>query len=309
MPNTFPSNSTGSSGQNELIITGGGSTYPTIQADSTYPGALIAGSVSSLTANIVSGFVGDGDYFVLPTTSTATLDYFDKDNVQITASSWGGGLTIAEMSNAGTAWVGFMLSAADSVIYTVVGKTTTTPDTYYLRKIDAAGTITTIGDTGAGATDFVSIPPIWATPSGNGASSLYREADGSGNFIIRSNQGNELQELIISDSTGAVVTDTALAAKTKSLYKTATGIYCGEFELTSDNSVLVRTAGQGGVTDNILSSASGFGAEAAQLMPLQWDGRIVLASNGTGPIFGPRAYLSSRFNAAIDRIALVSGAS
>lgn len=281
--------------------------YPLFIADPTYRGMAPLSSIFDAgVGHQIGGFLNNGDGFELPLTLTGTtIDYYDNTGTQIVAGSWAGGLTAAEVNASATAWAGWpMLDATDGLMYVMAQNTTT--NTLYPASINAAGTVVGIG-AGVVPTTAFSPDPSILNPTVTGAAALYRTSDGSGNLFLRSSSAEHLQEIEINVGTGAIVTDTAIVANLAEHYKTASGIYVGNFVKTSTvDSTIVY------LTDNNFKSIlvdpnTGVPFGSSGLFPLQWNGRIVLAGIAADIPKGVTAMTVVDFESAIDRLAEAVG--
>ena len=286
----------------------GASVYPNITPSKTYIGPA-NGVVDISDAQNIQGFVGDGDYFVLPSLSTASITYNDSDGNQVTTGSWAGGISPSEIDAAADNWCGFMLDETDSLLYVMVCDVGATPDEYLLASIDVAGVITQIGVFSAPATAFTSAVISWRTNAGDGGSSnLHRVADGSGNFFLRANNGSiGVEELEFNSSTGAIVGDVVEVAQGLARYKTPSGVFIGGFSTNAINrgEVIVGNT----VSGNQMSIPPDSGLTLSTIIchPMQWNGRIVMAG-GSGTMFGSRAYEVTNFDNYGDALGRLVGA-
>ena len=285
--------------------------YPVFKADDTYQKPLPA-VASGIDGTIVGGFSNDGDYIALPMLAADTFDYFDNTGTQIVTSAWSGGLAVTDIDAACDTWVGPMYDAAAGLIYLCGVDTTTTPDTFYFASINAAGTLTNIGNAQV-TTDFANPVTFNKSAVQPGAVCLYRTADGEGNFFVRAAVTGLVEEAEFNISTGALVTDTAtiIAGHFGCPYKTANGTYINIGNHTVGNSVLaVNVAGSGtaGAYMAVDTGLPTFNTNAPYT--LQWGGRIVCASgiyvNGA---YGQRAFTVAEFDSKVDALAKALGVS
>jgi len=282
--------------------------YPVFKADDTYVGvpSVLAASRDS---HKVGGFSNNGDYIILPTSTSGLIGYYDSTGTQITTSAWGGGLTLAELHANCDHWVGFMLDATDNLLYVCAVDLGTTPDTFYFASISAAGSLTNIGNAQV-TTDFATATNF--NSAGSGASALYRTADGTGNLFIRTLVGAGVEQAEFNISTGALVTDTAtiLGNIDGVPYKTEIGNYIRGCSYSATNgTTAVYVSGK---SDAYIHAGHELGMPSAQiqLYLLQWGGRIVSATaTATSVIFGPRAFTVAEFDSKVDELARALGVS
>lgn len=304
MFNTFPSNSS----PDESIFGTSGSFYPAINPSQTYTGP--PPDIFNSDLNGVSGYLQDGDYVVLPASFTGTITYFDNTGNQIVAGSWSGGIAHTDIDATCDGWVGFMMDASESLLY--VAAVDSALQKIFLATVDAAGTITNIG-AGITPTTPFSASPQWLNPTGNGATSIYREGDGAGNIFVRLTSVSFIEEIELNIATGALVTDTEVVTSRLSHYKTQKGNYIGYFgsqplpTSSGGAQLMVDVGGSKGAIRIPLDYSTNIGSTSVGAMALQWNGRIVLVSPSESQIFGPRAYEVSIFNTWVDRLATLAG--
>lgn len=278
-----------------------GGLYPNLEADTTYVGPLATISANNTEAEVVEGFAANGDFFNLPANSTDTLDYFDNTGTQIATGSWSGGLAHTDLNAAVDGWTGFMLDATDSLMYVVGADTGTAPDTFYWASINAAGTLGTVF-TAQLTTDFAA-SPIWGSP--NLSSSVHRTADGAGNLFVRKSASGITEEAELNISSSAIVTDTAQVATGFVTYKTASGCYIGGFSGTTAVDTTVNISDTNNATAGP-DTGSGVPYGTSGLLPLQWNGRVVLVAP-TGTIIGTKAATVAKFEAFTNSMATALG--
>ena len=185
--------------------------------------------------NYLPGFNGDGDYFKFPLSPIATADltYYNASGSLV----WTYEPT--DIDAACERWTGFHYDKTDNLLYVIVADYAVSPGTYYLASIDAAGTITNIGndtpsvdfDSGA-LTGWMTSDPDAPTNS----AMVQRAADGSGNLFIRATTNSAgLEEAEINISTGAFVSDPTsikhgvASSWVGTFYKTDDDIYVGAY--------------------------------------------------------------------------------
>lgn len=282
-----------------------GSAFPILAADTTYIGPKSAVVTDGAEIILVGGFVNDGDYFELPSSNTDTLDYFDAAGNQIVAGSWAAGLATTEVNAAADRWVGFMLDATDSVVYLCA--MTLATQTFFIASIDAAGTIAPKG-TGFIPPTLFTVEPTWGPGAATGNATIYRDSDGSGNIFIRGNNSTiATEELELSITTGAVVTDTVQIASEIAHYKTASGIYIGHCLIPANESInRINVASADRTASLYVPISTGAPGTIGGLIPLQWNGRVVVGGT-VEDLIGVRASEVSVFNAWADAVAEAGG--
>ena len=314
MLNTFPSNSVGASAGFSSSATTG-SIYPNLSPSTSYRGpakAINASSTGNLIASNIEGFSANGDYFILPSVSTDTIDYFDNTGNQIVSGSWASGFAHTGVDATCDGWVGFMLDNSASLMYVVARDTGL--DKFFLASIDVSGTLTNIGS-GAIPTTSFGTGPLWGNPSAGGAGTIYRTADGSGNIFVRANDSNVVSELELSITTGAVITDTVAVATNFCPYKTNSGRFVGNFTNFSSGTTGAKSSAEVTLTGLLMNQSlsipdsTGVPFAASGLIPLQWGGNIVFGSNQAAFVKGVRAITPNTFDAWVDNVALAVGAS
>lgn len=286
--------------------------YPSFEADPSYNGPNADATHLGVNAYAVGGYDNNGDYILLPTTSTASMTYYDNTGAQVTTGAWSGGILHTDIDASSDAWVGFMLDDTESVLYVCTVDTTATPDKFNLASITKAGVITNISAAGGTAvtTDFTSSPTWGANATTSGTSCLYRTSDGVGNLTVSVYGSNEVEHAVFNVSTGALVTDTtSVKSIQSSAYSTPAGNYIGGFVGATGSgtfSSIIHAAGRA-VTSDFIARNTGLGFSASNgAKALQWGGRIVLGGYA-GSIFGPRAYSVNEFDAKVDELCAAMG--
>ena len=280
-----------------------GSAFPVFPAS---PGTAFTGQENS---NTVQGFIGDGDYIVLPAQS-GSVDYFNSSGVSQV------GWPIAPSAiGAGNAdlWVAWFMTST-GVLFVEAVDTTTAPDTLYLATIDSGGNVVDLGNDQL-STDF-SISEYWVDDNLSSGTSMFRDSDLSGNLFIFSSSAAGTQEVEIDISDGSIVSGPTLkysftANNARLHYRTPNGNYCGEFDFNATTSmVLISVAGDSGQHNAYIPISTGVAGSTGTLVPIMWKGEIVMASGNTNRInVGSKTFAKDGFDAAIDATTEVLGVS
>lgn len=113
---------------------------PAIKPPDAYP--LVASNNVHLSSkeNLIPGFVGDGDYMLLPilTGASGSLTYYNA------AGTLQWTLVIGDLANGMDEFSGFFFKG--SLLYVFSQDTATNPDTFQTQTVDVAKTITVIGN-------------------------------------------------------------------------------------------------------------------------------------------------------------------
>lgn len=224
--------------------------------------------------NIVEGFLGDGDYVLIPHISGEDIEYYNNANALQFAVS------IANVDANISRWVGFMHDLTDDLIYGIGVDTTTAPDTLYTFSVDSSGTIDNIGNAQLG-TDFTGVAFYWQDPpSGTQNTSIQRDSDGSGNLTIRTG----IQEAVINIASGAIVSGPTNfpTANSVARYKTTGGHYIGSTVTSGENSLLsIRTPDENIIDIIPVPKSTGLPSSATGLNWIQWKGYIAIVNGST----------------------------
>ena len=261
-------------------------------------------------AGYVEGFLGDGDYFHLPTSGTEDLKYYNSSKVE----QWS--IALTDVNAACDYWVGMILDDTDDLIYAIAVDTDTTPNTYYTCSINSAGTITNIGNDQPSVVDFIS--GLWmggdVIDVNDDTTLIQRASTGSGNLFIRQGSGAStpigMFEAEINISTGAFVSDPTLVSTWNTYmapsYKTESGIYIGYFNrpnttAATDVQIHIHDSATNRIdipTSSIAIARSYYGAR-----PIVWKDKIRLYSMYNGP----SSYDITEFDAWVDKLAILAG--
>jgi len=285
---------------------GGGSSFG--NAYPVFPAAPGTNILLQENLDRFEGFVGDGDYVVLPD-SVSGVDYFNAAGVS--QSGWPI-LPAAINANVDT-WVGWMMTST-STMYSISVDTTTTPHTLYTSSMDSAGTITNIGNEQLG-TDFASAD-YWIDASGVAGTNIFRASDLSGNLFIINTSGGAVVEICEIDITdGSIVSQPTQVydfglGSSRIHYRTPNGNYCGNFDFNGTYGLaLINIAGDNGQMAIQMGLDNAVPCSTSALAPLMWKGLISVGSGQAGRIDGggSKNYTKAGFDAAIDAIAKTAG--
>jgi len=192
VPNTFPSNSV-AAGQSEVIITGGGSVFPTLRAKNL--GANTRNFSTDLSGHAFEGFAGGGTALILPTTDSGDIIYQAANQTNIFTK------TLAQVNTALSAaidhYAGFRLNNAGTLLEVVGVDIGPNPDVFFRFTIDVAGTVAQVGSSDDPASDFTTLP-TWIT---GGSSIQVNEA--TGDLTILNGAG----QIAVLNSSGTFTTD------------------------------------------------------------------------------------------------------
>lgn len=141
------------------------------------------------------GFIGNGDSILLPSSETSSLTYRDNTAAIVFTT------TVADIDSNAVDFVTFMFDSVDNKIYLIVREDAPTPDTFHLASVDSSGTIINIGSVVIAS--ISSFTDAWGVTATTFCPSLYRAAEGSGNFTYRS----AAKDYVLSDSDASLVTE------------------------------------------------------------------------------------------------------
>ena len=164
---------------------------PTFPAPDTSLQPYFGAAGSYAARSYLPGFNGGtaGRSIMIPMNSnSANLIMYDIEGATVNNGSWGSGLTVAEAAGSANAdkWVGFWMDNTDAMLYMLTSDTTTNPDTFYLSKINEAGTVTAIGNAQLAQASHDNMYHNTTSTQGK----LRRlGGDGSGNFSIYNTYG------------------------------------------------------------------------------------------------------------------------
>ena len=183
----------------------------------------ITGSmVNTRAQNSAEGFLANGDRITLPSSNTASLVYYDNTGSVV----WTKAITNIDATADG--WAGFMFDSVDDLLW-CAGIDDGTDD-IYLAHINAAGTITNVGN-------FIPTAAISASSDGwmgnNGCAVLTRATEGTGNFFL--NLNNERFE--INYTTGAKVSETNVQNLKPGAYISTKGYYFNMYGVNAVTSI------------------------------------------------------------------------
>jgi len=295
-------------------FTGNVGAYPILRASQDYnhPNILVAFTIIEPggALNIMEGFIGDGDAIILPDSPSISIEYFDKDGNSIIDGEWGGGILPTDIDGSCDDWMGFRFDSVDDVIHVCAVDINTSPNTYFFASITQLGVITVIGSDQINF-DFI-VGAEWKSPQVSGASSLYRENDGSGNFIIRVNDGglttDEAQfSSVDGTQQGLLITATGSTGH----YKTPNGNFVGLFQGDSadkDGCVINIGRENGSIALSVPNETNIPYGSNNGVFPMQWKGLIVFGGpSNNNNIFGCKASSVNDFNNFIDALANAAG--
>lgn len=262
--------------------------------------------------NRVEGFVGDGDYIVLPL-DTGSIDYFNSSDV----SQSGFPIAPTDIDAASDKWVAWQMTAA-GLIYAVAVDTTTSPHTFYTATINSAGTINNIGNDQA-SVNFTYLTTYWiGGAAGAPGTTMYRPSDDAGNlFVLSSGDTGLIEVMEIDVSNGAIVSDPAFLYESffgafNLNYKTPKGNYIGQFSFDSGTGLMQMSVfGNSGAAIVNLDASTGLSTSLLECAPIMWKGYITLATGNSSAIIvgASRNLTKAGFDSSLDQLAKNVGAS
>tara|TARA_A100001011_G_C14213307_1_gene800885 strand:+ start:51 stop:1055 length:1005 start_codon:yes stop_codon:yes gene_type:complete len=269
-----------------------------------------------------------------------TAKHFDKDGNASSSGSWNGGTGLSiTQANGGNSnpdrWCSTYMDATDQMLYMLFNDSSTSPHTLYFSKVNASGTVTTIGNAQLGN---AGIHNQWYASSFMGR--LMRPGgDGSGDFMIYHTGGAGGNSASAVPYRGAKITISAsdgslsYADMFPSTYGTPIYIYTPHFGPTANNIV-------GGIYDCWTGASTGFNAYSAkgslanlttgkasnyvnygnpivngcpfttgyQFIVVENRGKYVIGTyGGSGTIYGPSMFDVDEIHNFIDEMAVYHG--
>jgi hypothetical protein len=244
------------------------------QFGAAYP--LVLGA----TSYVVPGFVGDGDYVTLPTARAGNISYYDRDGLLIWSYLYTDWVVSA------TDWQGFTMDPVDALMYVVV---TVPGDATAIGTVDVAGTLVLIGSA-VNPGPFFTTAALWSQVNA-GTSTIQREADGSGDMHIRTNQAAGMQGMSLSTVDGSITSPVStISPGIFGPYKTTDGIFMAT---TGVPSIGVMDSDYVYPVTNVSTQAGFGGGIASQSIPkvIRWNGyAICVSSTSAGAFSDSRAW-------------------
>lgn len=253
-----------------------------------YPTFLPKRPIKSRSGGSPEGFVGDGDYFIFPqSVGVFALEYRDANAALV----WS--VLPTDINAACTDFSTFMLDSVDNLLWIVAIDNKANADVY-LANINAAGTLTVVGNT---ATTIGINSGRWiGSTSSRSAPSLSRQTEGVGNFTFRTTQ----KEIVLNSANGSLISEDTISGLINGAFKSTSGVYFSPRSIVS----LSTASNIQGVYQDLLvatptneagiSSQTRFNAPAISGLPsnvntngvdtythLQWKGDILLVNAGT----------------------------
>lgn len=267
--NSFPSNSLGA-GQSEVIVSGGGSTFPILRAKIL--GSNVRNFSTTLNSTAFEGFAGAGTAVILPSTDNGDIIYQASAQTNIFT------VTLANVASAMSgvpsldSWVGFRMNDAGTLLEGVAIENTAAPDEFYRFTINVAGTVAQVGSVDQPSSDFSTIP-TWIT---SGSSIQVNES--TGDLTVLNGAG----QIAVIASSGQFTTDptnpTNAAANQIYSYKTSAGDYVSTFDDTADNVGMMTfrliTSG-GSVYTMAVPKSTGIPYSPTVAKIIEWKGYLV----------------------------------
>lgn len=262
------------SGQSEVVVTGGGSVFPTLRAKVL--GANVRNFSTDLNSIAFEGFAGAGTAVILPVTDNGDIIYQAAAQTNIFT------VTLANVASAMAgvpaldSWVGFRLNDAGTLLEGVAVENSTTPDEFYRFTINVAGTVAQVGTVDQPSSDFSTIP-TWIT---SGSSIQVNES--TGDLTVLNGAG----QIAVINSAGQFTTDptnpTNAAANQVYSYKTLAGDYVSTFDDTADNVGMMTfrliTSG-GSVYTMAVPKSTGIPYSPTIAKIIEWKGYLVPFDN------------------------------
>ena len=256
------------------------------------------------------GFLGNGDFFYIPTNGVDDLKYYNIPG----AEQWSVGPS--DVNASCDRWVGMVLDDTDGIVYAIAVDVGTTPKTYYTCSINFAGTITNIGNDQPSVVDFIN--GLWMGGEGNDGDDdttlVQRASTGSGNLFIRQGSFDStpdgMFEAEINISTGAFVSHPTVVSTWGTFmaasYKTESGIYIGYFTLqVAYSRLVVQIHDTVTNTINIPESSVTMRTSSNGMKPMVWKDKVHLLDTTIYP-YGPSTYDKTDFDAWVDKLAVLA---
>jgi len=268
--------------------------------------------------NRCPGFSENGDYVVLPNTSTGSLEYYDSSRVL----QWSKAVT--DVNAACDHWVGFCHSynKATGLIYAVAIDLATSPSTIYTVSVNQAGTLVNIGNSQPATDLVVGSDSYWLKGSSAIADTstyIQQHADLDIRMWASSAANNGLRRAIIDITTGAVGSpanffSNSPAGSFNATYKTdISGVYIGRFEYSTTNEdsfhkVDVISPAKTVARLNIPVSLTNLPTNnSTGLHIIDWGDYVVAASTSVSLYYGSCIFLKTDFDAWIEECMRITG--
>ena len=271
----------------------------------------------------VEGFLGNGDYIVLPVDdfSGSVIDY--KNAAGVSQPGWP--IAATAINSNVNIWLGFVLDG--STLFVTAMDVVPNPRVVYTVTININGNITNLPGSPATLTDTATIQGVgWADNglnfNNNRGTNMYRDSFGSGNLnVLHFNDGSggitnrATAEIIIDSVTGVLIQSSFtnvgdFGDSFHYSYKTPNGVYVGLFKITSFGLCKLHMRGPLGkaevdvpLSTGIAGSLDDGAGTAGVLNPLMWKNYITYAYGSDQVISGTKANTKAGFDAGIDLLA------
>jgi hypothetical protein len=250
---------------------------------------------------------------------------YDIEGAVVTVGVWNGGMTVAEGAGSASAnkWVGFWMDNADAMLYMLTSNNSTNPDTFYLSKVNEAGTVTAIGNAQLAQ---ASHDNMFHNSFGTQGTFRRLGGDGSGNFAMYNSYGAggtaahgapyRGVDIQINTSNGALSysnimpatfgdpyylvgitlgpTDNNIIGGWSSYYSTPSDGNYGSIANTSNGKAHYQVN-----MGNLFANGVNWGS--ATPSPIHWREKYVLT--GGGQAFGPQIYDKNAIHTWLDQMA------
>lgn len=261
------------------IAGGGGSAYPVLRAKAL--GVAAPNNVMD-TQNSYPGFSDDGDYVLVPATSTGNIEYYNSSKILQWSKS------ITDVNAAVDKWFGWRRSDDGALLHGLGIDEGTTPITFYTFTINSAGTIANIGNDQI-ASDFS--PAVeWGDAVGVDTSSNIQINEAT-DIITLFSGNDEVATIDFTDGQFLTAPTTILTSGDKMSFKTTAGDYVHEFtRVTGEETSQIRTVNGSGssIFSYRVPTTTGIpAAGVAGVKPIEWNNYIAMWSNATkqGAVF------------------------
>lgn len=262
----------------------------------------------------LEGYSGDGDSFQLPSNQVGTLTYRNAAGSTVFTK------TVAQIEATADMWISMMLDSVANLFYCVVSDNAASPETLFLASVDIAGTVNVIGSDTFDIDTVLTSPDLWFPTNGNGAPSLIRATEGSGDFLLQ--LGSTI--LTINSATGAISSTETFSANKG--FRAANGVSMevartpavGTGAGTSTEASHIETRIRFKDANNVLRvedvnvplatnfpSTTGVTVAEADTVFIQWKGDMVFFTNTT--VISSNRYTKAELDAAVTAIATNRG--
>jgi len=261
----------------------------------------------SMNTNKPEGFLGNGDYFLLPLASGNDIEYYNNADSQVWA------IDKTTLLVASDKWIGFWLNDDKSLLYVVTMENSTVPETYQLSTINAAGTIVAIGAADQPSTDSTTYGGDYnVSIASAGGSMIQPNAAGDIEICITQTAG-DLGIAVMDISTGQFTAGfSAVPGAPDSTfyggYKTADGIYFSPAAYGANALAGIFDIFYGNQNRKVqITPEFGFPFASNGVRFHKWGGDVQIVDEAPYIIYGGRAWNASVMDAAVLKLAKMAG--